>query len=163
MKEIKNKLYYRELECWVELDENQYLELRRERQRIYYRRYTAGECYCPKKELWLCDGVCESCKYYCKKTLSLEKRIQCKMGEVSLKDTIADTTDYEEYFTEVIDDSSIIERIRELAPELIVYGQKKLEGKTESEIVKEMGCARSTIFRKMKKVQAILEAEYKNF
>ena len=163
MKGGKNRLYYRELQCWVELDERQYLELRRERQRMYYKRHQTGECYCSKKELWLCDGACETCKFYCKKALSIENPIQSKMQELYLEDVIADEIDYEEYCATEICDSDIIEKLRELAPELIIYGLKKLDGKSDRQIAKEMGCARTTIDRKIKRFRALLEAEFKDF
>ena len=163
MKNVKNRLYYRELQRWVDLDGGQYLELRRERQCMYYKRHQTGECYCSKKELWLCDGACETCKFYCKKELSIENPIQSKKHELDLEDVIADEIDYEEYCLTNICNSAIIEKLRELAPELIIYGKKKLEGKSDRQIAKEMGCARTTIDRKIKQFQVLLETEYEDF
>ena len=91
---MKNcKLYYREHHCWLELEEEMYLEIRRERQRVYFKKHKAGECFCRKNKLWLCDGLCETCEFYKKKELSLYAPA-CLSNDIPMIEYLSDMCDY---------------------------------------------------------------------
>lgn len=155
---MKQKLYYRELGCWMELEEEVYLEIRRERQRTYYRMHKEGRCYCAKRQLWLCDGMCDTCGFY-------------KRGEMLFSDLSSDKTS--EDYLDVISDGGaearrceerlcreeMLQQIAECMPEALVYGQMKLDGKTDEEIAAVLGVTRMTIYRRVRKLRQIIEAE----
>ena len=160
---MKNKLYYRELHCWVEHETEVYLQIRRMRHRTYSKRYKAGECFCKYKQLWLCDGICDGCEFY-KGTdeLYFSGLIQSdkKTEDVTIQDSLDDDGRNEKLCMDTLIYGEIIERLSALMPELIEYGQLKIEGKTDEEIANTWGLSRTAIYKRIKKVKQVLEVEF---
>lgn len=160
---MKNKLYYRELHCWVEHEEKVYLEMRRIRHRVYAKRHNAKECFCKREQLWLCDGICDGCEFY-KGTeeLYFSALIQSdkKAEDVTVQDSLDDGGDSENFCIDKVIYGEMIERLSEMIPELIEYGQLKIAGRTDEEIAKKWGISRTAIYKRIKKAKCLLELEF---
>ena len=160
---MKKKLYYRELRCWVEHEEEVYLEIRRMRQRVYSKRHDAEECFCKREQLWLCDGICDSCAFY-KGTdeVYFSALIQSdkKTEDVTIQDGLDDGGGSEKFCIDKVIYGEIIERLSEMMPELIEYGQLKIAGKTDEEIAKIWKISRTAIYKRIKKAKRLLEIEF---
>lgn len=153
---MKNfKLYYREHGCWLEFDEETFLKIRRERQRVYFHRKKAQECYCSKRQLWLCDGLCDTCEFYQPRTQSLETPINNEKG-FTLLGCLSDGCNYEDLIVEKNDRKEIILRIKAQMPILLEYGEMKLEGYSDRKIAEKLQIKRTTLYRKIEKMRKIL-------
>lgn len=156
---MKRKLFYRELNCWVELDEETYLEIRRERQRTYYKQHKNGQCFCRKKELWLCDGMCDTCKFNGNGDVIFSSLVSEEESLESLR-CCSDNGLQACCLEEGMCHKAMLKRVSELMPSALEYGRLKLLGKTEEEIAMEMGVARMTLYRRIQKVKRIIQSEF---
>ncbi len=69
-----------------------YLNFNREISRKRKRLQRSGECRCPRRMLWKCDGNCDYCRYYTpKEPLSLDAPASDD-SSISLADTVAADT-----------------------------------------------------------------------
>lgn len=60
----------------------------------------SGECRCPQKHLWECDGACFDCPYYHKPYLSLDNYVTDSPDEETTHlDLVPDTSDVEKETT----------------------------------------------------------------
>lgn len=155
---MKRKLYYRELGCWLASKEEAYLEIRRERQRTYYRMHKEGRCYCAKRQLWQCDGMCDTCRFY-KRGEMLFSELSAEEGNEDYLDVISDGGAAARRCEERLCCEEILQQIAEAMPEMIEYGRMKLDGKTDEEIAAVLGITRMTIYRRIRKLKSIIEAE----
>lgn len=157
----KFKLYYREHHCWLELDEETYLEIRRERQRVHFKRQKGKECFCPKKQLWLCDGLCDTCEFYqpCAESLDAPR---CNEGSFTLLEFLSDGCNYEDLIADTNDKKAIIMQIRKYMPILLEYAVLKIEGFSDREIVKRLQVSRTSLYRKIEKMREILGDKLEN-
>ena len=160
---MKNKLYYRELHCWVEHEETVYLEIRRMRQRVYAKRHKAEECFCKREKLWLCDGICDGCEFY-KGTdeiyFSDLMNSNKKTNDLTVQDSLNDGGRNEKLCGDKVIYGEVVQRLSELMPELLEYGQLKVEGKTDEEIAEKWGLSRTAIYKRIKKAKRLLEVEF---
>ena len=62
-KDNQRKIYIRSTKTWVPVTEEVYLEYYRPVWRTQKAMQKAGQCYCPKSKLWLCDDDCAMCEY----------------------------------------------------------------------------------------------------
>lgn len=116
-----------------------------------------GECVCPLKKLWKCDGNCEYCRYYSIKQeeLCLDAPIADTEG-ILLLDTIAS-----EYWLpeKIAEDKELFDALRF---ELSILGAKayralELTSKfSEREAAKLMGVPRSSFRRYLAKIKSQL-------
>lgn len=161
---MKRFLYYREIRKWVELDEELYLEIRRERQRVYAQKHEAGQCFCRKKKLWLCDGMCDTCEFFKTEERSLSSLVTNKKDveivDVTLLDCLTDEGEQQRLCEDKLIYQEMIGRLAEVMPELIEYGRMKLAGKTDKEIARQWGITRTSIYKRIKKARMILESEF---
>jgi hypothetical protein len=157
----KNRLYFREHRCWLELDEESYLQIRRERERVRYWKQKANECYCSRKKLWLCDGFCDTCEFYCPRIRSLDEPID-SCGEIILMETLSDGCDYEIRTLSVCESRKKLSIVCEQMPMLLIYGELKQEGYTDTEIAKRLNITRSSLYRRIEKMRRVLETEFED-
>ena len=160
---MKNcKLYYREHRCWLELEEEIYLEIRRERQRVYFKKHKAGECYCRKNKLWLCDGLCETCEFYKKKELSLYAPA-CLSNDIPMIEYLSDMCDYEEQKLDELTNKQMLKDLQEEIPIVLEYGKLKLQGMSDREIARELNIPRTSLYRLIEKARKLLSNRYYDF
>ena len=149
-------MYYREHHCWLELDEKTYLEIRRERQRVYFKKRKAGECYCSKNKLWLCDGLCETCEFYKKKEVSLYAPGYLS-NDIPLIEYLSDRCDYETQTLVELENRQMLKDLQEEMPIVLEYGELKLQGLSDRQIAKELGIPRTSLYRLIEKARKLLK------
>jgi hypothetical protein len=130
------KIYIRSTKQWVPVTEEIYREYYRPIWRLQKEAQKAGQCFCPKSKLWICDGDCAVCEYHAAgNTVSLDAPMENTDGdEFSLIDTIEDPTSN---FANILVDRLLLEQLLgELAErdpegkricELIMAGSSKAE------------------------------------
>lgn len=133
----QRKIYIRSTKTWVPVTEEVYLEYYRPIWRTQKAAQKAGQCFCPKNKLWLCDGDCAMCEYRAAgNTVSLDAPIENADGDgFSPVDTIEDPT---ADFADVLVDRLLLEQ---LLDELAV---RDPEGKRICELIME-GCSKTEI------------------
>ena len=133
----QRKIYIRSTKTWVPVTEEVYLAYYRPIWRTQKAAQKAGQCFCPKDKLWLCDGDCAMCEYRAAgNTVSLDAPIENSDGDAfSLVDTIEDPT---ADFADVLVDRLLLEH---LLDELAEYDP---EGKRICELIME-GCSKTEI------------------
>ena len=160
---MKNfKLYYREHGCWLEFDEETFLKIRRERQKTYYNRKKVGECFCSKKNLWRCDGMCDTCCYFKSGDMLLSTVIN-DSEDLTVMGCMSDGGEQERMCLEKIASQEILQYLKGVMPELLEYGKLRLSGKTEQEIAKKWGISRMAIYKKIQKAKKILLEKFGEF
>jgi len=126
-------------------------EINRTRSKMQYH----GQCACPKKYLWKCDGDCSLCEYRSAgDKLSLDKEIEMH------GDTFADTADVEEIVSDEILMKQLLARLAELMPEAVEVGKLIESGLSERTSLEQLDLKRSTYRSQLAKVRKILEAEF---
>lgn len=140
----------------IPVSEEVYADITRETTRIRNKRQYHGQCACPKKYLWKCDGDCEVCEYRAAgDNLSLEYETEMH------GDTIADTTNTEEFVTDQILMRQLLKRLAELMPEALTVGQMCIdEDMSERKCLDQLGLKRSTYRSQLEKVRKQLESEF---
>ena len=133
----QRKIYIRSTKTWVPVTEEVYLEYYRPIWRTQKAAQKAGQCFCPKNKLWLCDGDCAMCEYRAAgNTVSLDAPIENADGDAfSLVDTIEDPT---ANFVDVLVDRLLLEQL------LDELAERDPEGKRICEILME-GCSKTEI------------------
>jgi len=136
-KDNQRKIYIRSTKTWVPVTEEVYLEYYRPVWRTQKAMQKAGQCYCPKSKLWLCDDDCAMCEYRAAgNTVSLDAPMQNADGdEFSLIDTIEDPTSS---FADVLVDRLLLERLLDDLAEQDPEGKRIceliMEGSSKTEI-----------------------------
>ena len=155
----KNCLYEREVGCWVEYEEEVYKELRHMRQRVCIRMRRQHQCVCPLGEQWRCNGVCEGCSYRKSEDVSLDNKLG-ESEDLTYGSVLTDGVDYEEMCAEKLHSKAVLERLDEIMPQARVIGEMRLKGVSDREIAKAIGISRTSMYRLLVKVQAILLEEF---
>lgn len=155
----KYRLYYREHRCWLEVDKETYLQIRRERQRIYYKRKNANECYCNKQNIWRCDGMCDTCEFYKETSISLSETLS-ESEDLTMMGCISDNGEQERMCLQALESQEILDYIKEIMPELLEYGKMRLMGMKDAEIAKQWGISRMAIYKKILKVKKQVEEKF---
>lgn len=133
----QRKIYIRSTKQWVPVTEEVYLAYYRPIWRTQKAAQKAGQCFCPKDKLWLCDGDCPMCEYRAPgNTISLDAPIENADGDkFSLVETIEDPT---ADFADILVDRLLLEQLlNELA-------EQDPEGKRICELIME-GCSKTEI------------------
>jgi hypothetical protein len=133
----QRKIYIRSTKTWVPVTEEVYLAYYRPIWRTQKAAQKAGQCFCPKDKLWLCDGDCAMCEYRAAgNTISLDAPIENANGDAfSLVETIEDPT---ADFADVLVDRLLLEQL------LDELAERDPEGKRICEILME-GCSKTEI------------------
>ena len=133
----QRKIYIRSTKQWVPVTEEVYLEYYRPIWRTQKAAQKAGQCFCPKDKLWLCDGDCAMCEYRpAGNTVSLDAPIENADGDAfSLVDTIEDPT---ANFVDVLVDRLLLEQL------LDELAERDPEGKRICELLMK-GCSKTEI------------------
>jgi hypothetical protein len=159
MKKLKNCLYDKDEKRWVEYSEDDYLELKKKRNRERKQAIRDRRCTCSFKIDWYCNGVCESCMYQMKREVSIYAPVKMN-STLTLEGCITDEIDPEKRIAEGMDLEQILLRLDELMPEARIIGRLRLQGKSEDEIADELGTSRCNIYRKIQKVYLVLSREF---
>ena len=123
-----------------------------------------GECVCPHKKIWKCDGNCEYCRYLVpnNSTLSLDFPIS-EEGNTHLSDIVEDISSLTE---NIVCDKELINA---LFQELAELTEKELEmcrlmiKFSEREAARKMNMPRNTFAYKWSKLCARLFEKLKNY
>ena len=116
----------------------------------------SGECCCPKKLLWKCDGDCERCRHYFPEEPIYLDAPASEEEDITLLDTIADNSPLpEEIAVGRALLNALYKELDALAPEARRICEL-LSRLSEREAAEAMGMSRSTFKRHWAKVQALL-------
>lgn len=130
-------------------------DLQKEADRIRKKAQYHGECACPKKYIWKCDGDCDHCDYCVREQpLSLDLEIE------NHGDCFCDSTDTEEVITDKLFFSELLARLAVLMPEAIEVGKLMLNGESERSSIEKLGMTRSTYRSRLNKIKQQLFDEY---
>lgn len=131
-----------------------YITANREISRKRKQLQRSGECCCPKKLLWKCDGDCERCRFSLAGEQPLCLDAPASEDEnVSLMDTIADDSPLPE---EIAEDKALMYALYRELDALAPEGRRiceLLSRLSEREAAEEMDMSRSTFKRHWAKVQ----------
>ena len=124
----------------------------------------AGECLCPKDDIWKCDGICPGCNFYVpKKTVSMNSH-SLAHGGLTFEEVLTDLSQLPEF---ILLRNELIDSIRDAILQLDPKSQKLfvlMMNCTERQAAEIMGMKRSAIRRRWrtikKKLQAILKTDY---
>ena len=139
----------------ITLIEVETTEIQKEIDRIRKKAQYHGECACPKRFIWKCDGNCDCCEYCVRKqSLSLDLEIE------NHGDHIADTADTEVIVADKLIFTELLRRLAVLMPEAIEVGKLKLEGESERSSIEQLGMTRSTYRSRLEKVRKQIYEEF---
>ena len=117
----------------------------------------SGECRCPFKKLWKCDGDCERCRYHVTEDMPLALDAPTADSEdITLADTIADDAPLPEA---IMEDKELLEALYSELDALDPEGRcicELLSRLSERDAAEEMGMSQSTFKRHWAKVKALL-------
>jgi len=123
-----------------------------------------GQCICPTKLLWKCDGHCGLCQYATPgKFCSLDEPMDTHDGErVPLLDIIPDDNALgtDELATNKVIFEQLLKSANELMSQSTLIGTLKLNGANEEAIADKIGMPRNTMRDKIKRVKKILMKEF---
>lgn len=159
MKRLKNCLYDKDEKRWIEYTEEDYLALKKKRNRERKQAIRDMRCACSFENDWYCNGVCESCMYQIKREVSIYDPAK-RNSTLTLEECLTDEIDPEKRIVVGMDLAQILLRLDELMPEARIIGRLRLQGKSEDEIADEMGMSRCNIYRKIQKAYLILSKEF---
>lgn len=142
----------------IPVSEEVYCNISKETNRIRSKMQYHGQCACPKKYLWKCDGDCSLCEYRSAgDKLSLDKEIEMH------GDTFADTADVDEIISDEILMKQLLARLAELMPEAVEIGKLIESGLSERTSLEQLELKRSTYRSQLAKVRKQLESEFGKF
>lgn len=157
------KVYLPRLKKWVGVTKEQYYGYYRDIWATRKRAQAHGQCMCPKRKLWQCDGDCLACQYHSAgDTRSLDYTYENENGEgFSMLDKLQDeSVKIEEIVTDKAELEQLFHRLDEIMPEARRIGELRLAGLTDTEIAKVLGVARTTFLSRIKKAAELLKGEY---
>ena len=130
------------------------------------RAQTHGQCVCPKKYLWKCDGACEECEYRAAgDMLSLDYTVTD--GDGNEKSWLEDVPDNESDMLSVLEDRELLEmlmrKLEELDPEGRRICELIMEGKSERESSALLGLPRNTYTYRRDKLFAQLRKSLQDY
>lgn len=141
-----------------------YVEANREISRKRKRLQRSGECCCPRKFLWKCDGDCDRCRYHTTNDPLCLDAPASEDENLSLMDTVADDSPLPE---ELVEDKALLEALLRVINSLDPKGRRTCEllsQMSERDAAEVMGLSRSAFKRywaKLKKLLAERLAEYR--
>lgn len=157
------KVYLPKLKQWVEVTKEQYYGYYRDIWATRDRAQNHGQCMCPKKKTWICDGDCLVCPYRAAGDMhSLDYTTENENGdEFTMLDKLDDTTPgIEEVVTDKLVLEQLFERLAVIMPEARRIGELRLAGLSDTEIADIIGVSRTTSLSRLKKAAQIIKNEY---
>lgn len=138
--EVNSEIYY-EIYCSIWRD-------RKHSQKM-------AACYCPKHDLWKCDGICPGCKYYASGS---EISLNIEVGDgIILADVLPDTKFLP---LETVETRELYEALHnaldQLSPSKRSICEYIMAGKSEREIAILMSLPQSTVHYQKKKAFELL-------
>lgn len=131
------KIYIRSTKTWVPVTEEVYLAYYRPIWRTQKAAQKAGQCFCPKSKLWICDSDCAVCEYRTAgNTVSLDAPIENADGDkFSLVETIEDpTADFADILVDRLLLKRLLDELAEQDPEGKRICELLMEGRSKTEI-----------------------------
>ena len=159
----RHRIYLKASRTWVEVSEEYYRDHMRYYDAFRKRKYSHGQCVCPKNKYWLCDGDCCNCEFRkAGDMISLDHLEESDDGEdCSTFDAMTGATpSIEGALCDRIELERLFERLNELMPEARQIGQLRQKGLSDEAIARVIGIKRTTFLSRLKKVKAQLAAEY---
>lgn len=156
----KNCLYERSLGKWVQYSEEAYLKLSRDRARTRMSMGRQSRCFCPRNEVWRCDGCCEGCPHYKGEEEVSLNTVTGHSGELTLEDVLTDDVDQENACVEKMYYEDILKRLDEIMPQAREIGVLRMQGKSDREIAKILGIPRTSMYRMLERAKQILEEKF---
>ena len=130
-------------------------ELQKEADRIRKKAQYHGECACPRRYIWKCDGDCDLCDYCVREQLlSLDMEIENHGNHFT------DDASTEEILMDKLLFAKLLARLEVLMPEAIEVGRLILDGESERSSLERLGMTRSTYRSRLKKVKKQLSDEF---
>lgn len=129
------------------------------------RQMRQGLCSCPKRKWLYCDTDCENCRYRFEsyKTYSLDETVPGADDddeEMTKHDVIAaDIPLFADIIADVEQMQALLNRVREIMPEAIEMGERRLQGQTDAVIAEALGIPRTTLLSRLKKLRKVLDFE----
>lgn len=123
-----------------------------------------GECCCPKKYLWKCDGDCERCRWHI--TVEQPLCLDAPSSEdenIFLMDTIADDAPLPE---DIIEDKALLAALFHELENLDDHSRKLCEimpNMSEREAAAALGIPRNTLTYRWKKLKDTLADKLKDY
>lgn len=150
------RIFNKSNNTWLDVPEDQYREYDRRISAIRKRMQYHHECFCTKKNLWLCDGMCQDCDYYRPAALSLSTPLPD--GEGTLEDYVpSNAPTPEEIVSDKILLNHLIAHLREIDPDaeqIIQIWKDNPEGISDRKVAQMLGRAQRTFAYEMKKFRA---------
>lgn len=158
-KPASKKVYVRQLNQWVEMDEQVYREYQNpidaHRKKMQYH----ARCVCPRSRIWLCDGDCGTCEFCrCGDLVYLD--VPLSEGSWTMSDLIADeASDIEAIIQDRERLQILFQKLDELDPEGRRICELIAEGMSEREIADAMGFKNqsSVNYRKKRVLETLRE------
>jgi len=140
------------------VSEEEYYALYRPVWRMQKEMRKKGQCRCPSKKLWICDGECDLCCYWIPEHHLSYDGFTAKYGD-RLTAPDADPA-------EIAADREILrrllKRLGELCPEALDVGDLMTDGDgmSQREALKQLGLKRSTYRSQVDKAERLLRQEF---
>lgn len=163
MSNQENKVYIPRLKQWVEVTKEQYYGYYRDIWATRNRAQHHGQCGCPQKYVWACDGDCLVCSYHSAGDVhSLDYTVENENGdETTMLDTLKDgSPSIDDIVTDKLVLEHLFDRLSEIMPEAKRIGELRLSGVTDTEIAKIIGIPRTTFLSRLKKAKQVIKCEY---
>lgn len=148
----------------IPVSKNFYLTANREINRKRKAMQRSGECRCPFKWLWKCDGDCERCRYHITEDVPLALDAPTADTEdITLANTIANDAPLPET---IMEDKELLDALYNELDALDPEGRlicKLLSCLSERDAAEEMGMSRSTFKRHWAKIKALLAERLYDF
>lgn len=158
-----HRIYLKATREWVDVSEDYYSDHTRYYNAFRKRHQAHGQCVCPEKKFWLCDGDCHNCEFRrAGDMLSLDHMTENNDGDTcspldmledqapSIESVICDKAELEQLF----------ERLNDLMPEAVQIGLLRQNGLSDEAIAKIVGIKRTTFLSRLKKAKKQLATEY---
>ena len=157
------RIYDKQTKTWFEVSPEPYEEFDRWRTNLRKREQYHHRCMCPRSKWWLCDGMCQDCKFHAPgDTLSLDMPVANEEGdEVTLLDTLVDPAPtIESVICNKAELDQLFDRLNELMPEAVEIGRLRQDGLSDEAIAEMIGIKRTTFLSRLKKAKAQLATEF---
>lgn len=142
----------------VEVSQEVYKEYYQPIWRERKRHQKSGECHCPRKQLYKCDGVCIGCEFYTAgKIVSLETKLNRQTDNLTLGDVLEESLPSSVEAVERAElYDALYKALDQLEPNLKNICLYFMAGKSEREIAALLGRSQSTINYQKRKALRIL-------
>lgn len=156
------RLYDKTTKTWFEVSPEQYAEIDRWRTNLRKKEQYHHRCRCPRNQFWLCDGMCQDCKFRCAgDTISLDAAFSDEEGDGgSLLDLLeASGPRMEDQYADRDLIDRLFKKLRELDPdaEKIIAMWEEDYRVSDRGIARALGRAQRTFADQMKRYRSELK------